>query len=137
MPESSPENKQLIGIAPFLFVSDVKKSADYYRDCLGFDYKRFWGEPPSFCMVNRDGFILMLSQSCESEAVRPNSSVDGESWSAYIWIQDAEALFNEFKSRGAQFAYEPLIREYYQIKEFAICDPDGHVIAFGQHWPIS
>src|SRR5213593_4651308 len=34
-------------------VDDVVKSANFYRDKLGFHYDRFWGEPPCFCMVSR------------------------------------------------------------------------------------
>lgn len=29
--------------------------------------------------------------------------------------------------------YEPCIQGEYDMKEFAVRDPDGHVIAFGQH----
>ena len=32
-------------IAPYFFVADVVKSANYYRDTLGFSFERFWGEP--------------------------------------------------------------------------------------------
>ena len=33
--------------APFLLVDDVVKAADYYRDRLGFELGRFFGEPPA------------------------------------------------------------------------------------------
>jgi hypothetical protein len=33
----------------------VVKTANDYRDQLGFEYERFWGEPPGFCMVYRRG----------------------------------------------------------------------------------
>ena len=29
--------------------------------------------------------------------------------------------------------YESYIQDEYDMKEFAVRDPDGHVIAFGQH----
>src|SRR5438067_484445 len=49
-------------IAPFFIVDDVVATANFYRDKLGFQYERFWGEPPCFCMVGRAGVIIMLSQ---------------------------------------------------------------------------
>ena len=49
-------------IAPYFIVDDVVTTANYYRDSLGFDYERFWGDPPRFCMVRRNGIIIMLSQ---------------------------------------------------------------------------
>ena len=50
-------------IAPYFMVDDVVATANFYRDKLGFDYERFWGEPASFCMVYRDGVIIMLRKS--------------------------------------------------------------------------
>ena len=49
-------------IAPYFIVDDVVASANYYRDNLGFQYERFWGEPPCFCMVYRSGVVVMLGK---------------------------------------------------------------------------
>ena len=53
---------KIIGSAPILLVADVVASAEHYRDKLGFNFDRFWGDPPCFCMPQRDGHIVMLSQ---------------------------------------------------------------------------
>ena len=50
------------GIAPYFIVDDVVTTANYYRDKLGFKYERFWGEPACFCMVHRNGIVIMLAQ---------------------------------------------------------------------------
>src|SRR5262249_13953067 len=49
-------------IAPYFLVHDVVSTANWYRDVLGFRYERFWGEPPSFCMVKRGEIVIMLPQ---------------------------------------------------------------------------
>jgi len=123
--------------APVFLVRNVVKAAAYYRNVLGFDFDKFWGCPPCFCMPGRDDIIIMISEAPAGYEFKPNSKSDpeGHSWSAYIWVNDAESLFEEFKSKGAQIAYEPLIKEEYGMKEFAVRDLDGHVIAFGQDWP--
>lgn len=36
----------IIGSAPTFLVADLVKSAEYYRDSLGFTYPMIWGEPP-------------------------------------------------------------------------------------------
>jgi len=54
-------DRQTWNIAPYFIVDDVVSTANYYRDKLGFHYDRFWGEPPSFCMVKRNGIVIMLS----------------------------------------------------------------------------
>src|SRR5262245_19275136 len=92
-------------IAPYFIVDDLITTANYYRDKLGFHYDRFWGEPPSFCMVCRSGIVIMLSQLCAVGRMRPNRLADpeeGDAWDAYIWVEDADALYAEFKSKGVK-----------------------------------
>jgi hypothetical protein len=123
---------KLIGSAPVLLVADVVKAAHYYRDQLGFTYERFWGEPPYFCMVKRDGFIVMLAQAPADARLVPHWRVVDKMWNAYFWCDDVEALHAEFVRRGARIDYGLGIKPY-GIKEFGIQDLDGHDIAFGQH----
>jgi hypothetical protein len=47
-------------VAPYFIVDDVFATANFYRDNLGFRYERFWGDPPCFCMVKRNGIVIML-----------------------------------------------------------------------------
>src|SRR5436190_17259320 len=93
-------------VAPYFIVADVVATANYYRDKLGFDYKRFWNDPPSFCMVRRGGITIMLAQLEEQGRMRPNHMVDPErsAWDAYVWVEDADALYTEFRSKGVTIA---------------------------------
>jgi len=132
MPAAPTIAKQLLGIAPYFLVRDVVKAAEYYRDALGFSYPRFWGEPPSFCMPHRDGLIIMLSQTLDASIIRPNAKARrDESWDAYVWVKDADALYAEVKPRGAIIAYEPVLQEEYGNREFGVRDLDGYLLAFG------
>ena len=56
------EAKPRWSVAPYFIVDDVVATANYYRDQLGFHYERFWGEPACFCMVKRNGIVIMLAQ---------------------------------------------------------------------------
>src|SRR3954464_6892338 len=91
-------------VAPYFLVDDVVATANFYRDKLGFQYDRFWGEPPCFCMVRRRGVVIMLSQSTRPGLMRPNRAADAERepWDAYIWVDDADTLYAEFKSKGVK-----------------------------------
>ena len=53
----------LTSSAAVLLVKDVVAAADHYRDKLGFAYDGFHGEPPSFCILRRDGYYLMLKHA--------------------------------------------------------------------------
>jgi catechol 2,3-dioxygenase-like lactoylglutathione lyase family enzyme len=128
----SDNTKQFLGSAPFFLVTDLYKSVAYYCNCLGFNRPQLWGNPPDFAMPSRDGTIFMLKQAKKPEEVSPNAQKDTY-WDAYIWIKDADALFAEYQKNGAAFDYDICIQHEYDMKEFAIKDPDGYVIAFGQH----
>lgn len=132
MPDAPAIAKQLLGIAPYFLVCNVVKAAEYYRDALCFSYPQFWGVPPVFCMPRRDGLTIMLSQTHDTSIIRPNSKARGdESWDAYVWVKDADALYAEFKPRGPIIAYEPMLKEEYGNREFGVRDLDGYLLAFG------
>ena len=120
-------------IAPYFIVDDVIATANYYRDQLGFAYNRFWGDPPCFCMVTRNGIVIMLSQLEATGAVRPNRRVDpeGEAWDAYIWIDNADALNAELKSRGVRITRD-ICNQPYGCRDFYVEDCNGYRLCFGQ-----
>ncbi len=120
-------------IAPYLIVDDVVTTANYYRDKLGFHYERFWGEPPSFCMVIRNGIVIMLGQLEQTGVMRPNRTVDpeGGAWDAYIWIDNADALHAEFTSKGVKITSD-VCDQVYDCRDFNVEDCNGYRLCFGQ-----
>jgi len=127
-----PNTAMTWNVAPFFFVEDVVAAANFYRDKLGFHYERFWGDPPCFCMVKRNGIIIMLSQCDKPGAVRPNHLADpgGEAWDAYIWVDNADALCNEFKANDVKIARD-ICDKPYGIRDFDIEDSNGYRLCFG------
>jgi hypothetical protein len=122
---------KLTGSAPVLLVRDVVVAANYYRDSLGFSYDRFWGEPPKFVILERDGLRLMLDQAPAGAKLVPHWQVDSGMWNAYFWVDNVDALFAEFTQRGARIDYG-LGNKPYNVREFGIQDLDSHDLAFGQ-----
>ena len=119
-------------IAPYFLVDDVVATAEFYRDKLGFDYERFWGDPPVFCMVRRRGVTIMLSQIETAGAVRPNRVADPvrEAWVAYLWIEVAHALRAELAARGLTPARD-LCDQEYGMRDFEVDDCNGYRLCFG------
>lgn len=119
-------------IAPYFVVDDVVATANYYRDKLGFAYERFWGDPPSFCMVHRRGVVIMLSQLERKGVMRPNRLVDpeGGAWDAYIWIDDADGLHAEFKSKSVTIVRD-VCDQPYGCRDFEVADCNGYRLCFG------
>ena len=122
---------KILGCAPILLVKDVEKSANYYRDKVGFTYDRFWGDPPGFCILNRDGFNLMLSRVNDFAHIVPHYKVVKNMWNVYFWVDDAKRCYDEMVASGATIDYN-LEEKDYGCLEFGIQDLDGYDIAFGQ-----
>ena len=133
IPPSEPAGKRSRwGIAPYFIVDDVVATANFYRDKLGFRYERFWGDPPAFCMVTRGGIIIMLSQFRRTGLMRPNGKAipNGDAWDAYIWVEDADALYSEFKVKGMKIA-RGICDQPYGNRDFDVEDCNGYRLCFG------
>jgi predicted enzyme related to lactoylglutathione lyase len=131
------DDHQQWSVAPYFIVDDVVSTANFYRDKLGFHYDRFWHEPPAFCMVKRQGIVIMLAQLDEtpvtkSGRIRPNRRADPEdgAWDAYIWIEDADALHAEYRAKGVEIVRPPLDQPY-RCRDFEINDHNGYRLCFG------
>lgn len=129
-----PPTRQAPGwsVAPLFIVDDVAASAAHYRDQLGFSFERLWGEPPSFCMVQRAGAIVMLKELPAPGGARPNRVADpeGDLWDAYLWVEDADALHAEFAAKGVKIV-RGLCSQAYGCRDFDIEDPNGYRLCFG------
>lgn len=119
-------------IAPYFIVDDVVATANDYRDRLGFRYDRFWGDPPAFCMVWRSGVVIMLAQVDRTGLIRPNRTIDreGGAWDAYVWVDDADALLAEFRSKGVTIARD-VCDQPYGCRDFEADDHNGYRLCFG------
>jgi uncharacterized glyoxalase superfamily protein PhnB len=119
---------QVRAISPFLLVRDVKRAAAYYNDVLGFSVRRFWGEPPMFAIADREGVSVMLRQVKADETFQPNAVLE-DCVDAYVSVRDADALHEDYKSKGADIVCPPETQPY-MMREFQVRDPDGHVLIF-------
>jgi predicted enzyme related to lactoylglutathione lyase len=128
---STDASPRLTAVAPVLLVRDVVAAANHYRDAMGFIYERFWGDPPSFVILRRDGMSVMLKQASDPKHVVPNWTVSDKLWDIYFWVKDVDALHDEFVKRGATIDYG-LCDQPGGCREFGTQDIDGHDIAFGE-----
>lgn len=120
--------RELYGVAPTFFVADVVKAAAYYDEKLGFKTAQFWGVPPTFAIPTREQLHVMLSQQ-PPERIHPNGAHE-HTMDAYFWVQDADALYAEFKAKGADIICEPTDETSYGMREFWVRDIDGYVLIF-------
>jgi catechol 2,3-dioxygenase-like lactoylglutathione lyase family enzyme len=124
---------QITRATPSFLVKDVFETAEYYRDVLGFRFEGFFGNPPSFVMVERDGVRIMFRQPRDGAAPRlSNASVIEDFSDIFFDTDDIEGLASELRRTGADILHGPTYRPIWNGKELQVRDCNGWVICFGQ-----
>jgi catechol 2,3-dioxygenase-like lactoylglutathione lyase family enzyme len=120
-------------VAPYFLVRDVFATAEFYRDVLGFTFRQFFGDPPSFTIVERDDVRIMFRQvrPAKPAVARPNPSVMDETFDAYIYVSEVDKLATELRAKKADIVEGPVNR-IYRMRELLVRDCNGYVLAFGQ-----
>jgi catechol 2,3-dioxygenase-like lactoylglutathione lyase family enzyme len=123
--------------APFLLVDDVVKSGEYWRDVLGFDLGRYFGNPPGFTIMRRNTARVMLRQvpATARPAAISNTAKMREALDLYIWVSDVAAFAAELGERGADIVKPPELED--GRREMLVRDLNGYLICFGEveGWP--
>lgn len=131
---------KLTDVVPNLIVSNIDKSAAFYRDILGFSVVATVPEqgPPVFVWLQRDEVSVFLnvpstvSEDMPSLAKRPIGGTAG----LFVTLDaddvdgGIDSLFRAIDGRSSVLM--PLKDQFYGMREFAIEDPDGYVITFAQ-----
>ncbi|MEL6541303.1 MAG: VOC family protein [Pseudomonadota bacterium] len=122
--------RQIQQSAACLLVRDVPAAAEYYADKLGFVAPQLWGDGDvTFAIPQRDHQAIMLARANTGAPLHANST-DFGMFSAYFWVKDVDALYEEFSAKGAEITEKPTDRPY-GIREIYVRDLDGHLICFG------
>jgi predicted enzyme related to lactoylglutathione lyase len=121
---------RLTGSSAVLLVADIERSAEYYRDRLGFTCE-LHGDPPDFIVARRDEAIILMALCDDAERIVPNWRIVDNVWNVYIRVDDVDAIYDEVRRRGAPIDYT-LYDAPSGFREFGVQDPDGHDIAIGQ-----
>ncbi len=115
-------------IAPQFFTTDMAATLAYYKDKLGFECIGSWQDPPVYAIVARDDHAIHF-RCAEPPTPNPDKYAD-ELLDAYLFVEDADALYAEYSSRGVTFTRE-LGNTPWDCREFVIKDCDGRLLAFG------
>jgi catechol 2,3-dioxygenase-like lactoylglutathione lyase family enzyme len=129
--KSSPSKATITGAEPQLFVSDIKRSCDFFCEKLGFSPVFIYGKPPYYAQVSRDAARLNL-RCVERPVIEPAVRDREEMLSASMTVATAEEiklLFLEFQSAGVAFQ-QTLKKQPWGAKNFVVQDPDGNLLLF-------
>jgi catechol 2,3-dioxygenase-like lactoylglutathione lyase family enzyme len=117
--------------ASVLFASNLPATIAYWQDKLGFEQHGIFGEPPVFAIMEYGKAFAMLKQAPEGLSIVPYLQISEGLWNAYFWVDDVQSMFDDMRARGATIDYG-LCDQFFDVREFAVHDPDRQSIGFGQ-----
>lgn len=106
-------------IMPELPLQDVSAGVAYYRDVLGFGINY---QQEDLGVLDRDAVrVLLIARTTRHTGIG----------SAYVYVDDADALHAELRGRGARVEGDPVSHPW-GLRDFRVLDPEGNQITFGQ-----
>jgi catechol 2,3-dioxygenase-like lactoylglutathione lyase family enzyme len=132
-----PATISFVAAVPQFTVPDLVRTAEYYRDVLGFQIAGYWdGEQvsfatdpaPVFAIVWRDQVQVFFNRGDQPEVrARPSEGAPD----VYLRVIGIDALADELRTRGAEILDGPEDRIYGQ-RELVVTDCNGLILCFGE-----
>jgi DNA-binding MarR family transcriptional regulator len=115
-----PQTRQLRRFSPIFGVRDLAAALAHYAS-LGFRTSAY-DDADYYGFADRDGTGLHLALR-DDDDMRPGA--------AYLYVRDADALYEEWSQPGIGGHTHPAVPTDYQLREGSHTDPDGNLIRFG------
>jgi lactoylglutathione lyase len=118
-------------LTPNLVVRDIAASTAFYRDVLGFSVKHTVPDTAPFVFVwlERGSVQIFLNDLASVQKELPAAARSGGS-GVFIVVDGLDPLHAEVSKRTTLLM--PLTTQFYGMREFAVADPDGHVVTFAE-----
>lgn len=107
---------------PIFPVRDINKAAEFYTQKLGFTITSAY---PNYLILKRDETWLHCS-------LAPGLDPRTNNCRAYVYVSGVDALYAECKTHNIIHPNGALQERDYGMKDFAVLDPDGNLLTFGE-----
>ena len=121
-------------VTPNLIVNDVAASTRFYTEVLGFSVKQTVPDAAPFVFVwlERDGVPVFLNARPAVAEDYPGAAERPAVGTATLFfiVTDVDGLYGAVASHAP--VVMPLKTQFYGMREFAVTDPDGHILTFAE-----
>ena len=125
---------QINKLTPNLIVTNVERSAAFYRDVLGFNVQMTVPDAPPYA------FAIMTNGPVEVFLNAPEAAFEEYPAFKHQQLGGTLTLFMEVTGIEAEYArlapqvnvVMPFEKKWYGMTEFAFTDPDGYIITFAE-----
>ena len=114
---------RLNGVMPEMPVKDVAAAVRFYCDVLQMKAKFSSGDPAGYAIVARDEVQIALLGAWSG--ARPGTG------RCYVFTSGIDEYYSAIEAAGANIVDELATRPY-GMRDFAMTDPDGNRLAFGE-----
>ncbi len=111
-------------VVPVLATTDVIKTAEYYRDVLGFAVDDTFSSP-EWTMLWADQCQLFLS-------LNPTAAETAAGQQVMICVPGVDDMYEKHKANGAKIISD-LKNQPWGLREYIIEDPNGYHLRFEAH----
>ena len=121
-------------VTPNLLVRDIAASVAFYTELFGFRVKLTVPDAAPFVFVwlERDGVPVFLNDPKAAEHDFPGAldRPAGGTATLFFVVTGVDALYEAVRTRVPVIM--PIKTQFYGMREFAITDPDGHILTFAE-----
>jgi uncharacterized glyoxalase superfamily protein PhnB len=119
-------------LEPVVGATDVKQAVGYYTDVLGFEctsvLEGVGDEGGVYALLRRNGIGLHIQIRRRPLYPQGRNRIESD---LYFFVEDADALFEELKARGARLIREVQDGPNHGLRDFVVEDLDGNRLIFG------
>ncbi len=122
-------------VTPHLIVKDAARAIDFYKRAFGATERGRMAGPDGKIMhaeVTIGDSIVMLADEQPQCTARSPQSIGGTSVHLYVYVQDADAVFNQAVAAGARVE-RPVADQFYGDRSGMLIDPFGHSWGIATH----
>jgi hypothetical protein len=112
-------------IAPLFFTMDIPGTLAHYKAKFGFKCLGTWQDPPVYASLR-----ATIRRFTSAVPNLPQPTPTNMGLDAYVFIEDADALYAEYAARDVEFT-RGLANMPWHSREFVAKDCDGRLLAFG------
>jgi catechol 2,3-dioxygenase-like lactoylglutathione lyase family enzyme len=123
---------KLSSCAIVFVTNDIEKTANYYRNVLGFRVVEHYDRKEKFAALYLDSVEIILVQA-QFGSIQSNQVRYGAGFDAYLVPESPEAVeifYDEIRTNGAKITQKPAMTTYGSL-EFVFEDIEGRLIGVG------
>lgn len=118
------DEPQFWAVAPVLATADVLKTAEYYRDVLGFKIDDAFS--------GREWTMLWADQCQIYLSLNPSVAATAHGQQIAICAPGIDDIYEKHKANGANIVSE-IEDKPWGLREYTVEDPNGYHLRFGSH----